>query len=87
MSSTFDMLNDALFAQLDKLQSIDPANKEQMQLAIEQTNAVCGLAKNINSNMANAVRVAGILDRNGSDVGGMRSSMPRMLTGGDDAED
>jgi hypothetical protein len=81
MSGTFDMLNDALFAQLDKLQSIDPANKEQMQLAIEQTNAVCGLAKNINHNMANAVRVAGILDRNGGDVEGMRGSMPRMLTG------
>jgi len=83
MSSTFDTLNDALFAQLDKLQSIDPANKEQMRLAIEQTNAVCGLAKNINANMANAVRVAGILDRNGGDVEGMRASMPKMLTGGD----
>lgn len=87
MSGTFDTLNDALFAQLDKLQSVDPTDAEQMELAIKQTNAVCNLANNINTNMSNAVRVAQVLDRNGADLTGMRGSMPKMLTGGDDGED
>ena len=39
---TFDQLNDALFAQLDKLQSVDYADTDTMKQAIAQTEAVSG---------------------------------------------
>lgn len=33
----FDTLNEALFAQMDKLQSIDPRDKDQMEQSIAQS--------------------------------------------------
>lgn len=74
---TFDMLNDALFAQLERLANADEGNIES---EIKRSNAVSQLAANINGNMANAVKVAGILALEGMDVGGMRATLPGMLT-------
>ena len=73
---TFDKLNDALFAQLDRLSR---AGEDEIENEIKRSNAVAQLAVNINNNMANAVKVANILAMEGMDVGGMRATLPGML--------
>lgn len=73
---TFDQLNEALFAQLDRLAN---ASEDEIENEIKRSNSVSQLASNINNNMANAVRVASILSMEGVDVGGMRSALPGML--------
>lgn len=73
---TFDKLNDALFEQLERLASADD---ETVESEIKRSNAVAQLANNINNNMANAVKVAGILSMEGMDVSGMRRTLPGML--------
>ena len=82
-NGTFDMLNDALFAQLGKLMEADD---EHVEREIERSKAVSQLATNINNNMGNAVKVANIMAMEGMDVGGLRATMPRMLGGGPDDE-
>ena len=73
---TFDKLNEALFAQLERLQAAD---EETVESEIKRSNAVSQLAVNINNNMANAVKVASILSMEGMDVSGMRATLPGML--------
>ncbi len=80
---TFDMLNDALFAQLDRLTKAD---KDNVEREIERSKAVSQLATNINNNMGNAVKVANLMAMEGMDVSGIRATMPRMLGGGDGGE-
>lgn len=77
---TFDDLNNALQAQLDRLMS---ATGEDVDTEIRRSKAVGNLAANINANMSNAVRVAQILSEDGFDMSGLRATMPRMLGGGD----
>ena len=79
---TFDMLNDALFAQLDKLQSIDPKDGEQMERCIEQSKAVSQLASNI---IGNANTAIGLMKMRAMDegLGKVIVSAPRMLGGGE----
>ena len=81
-AGTFDMLNDALFAQLGKLQSIDPGNAEQMDRCIEQSRAVSQLAGNIIANHKAAVDALRFYEQAGMDAGGLIASAPRMLGGG-----
>ena len=78
---TFDDLNNALFAQIDRLQS---ARGEDIEREISRSNAVSKLATNVVNNMNNAVQVARILADEGMDVSGIRATMPRMLGQGDD---
>lgn len=78
---TFDMLNDALFAQMDKLQSIDPANREQMEQTIEQSRAVSQLAGNIISNANTAISLLKYQAMDGMDMDGLAATTPKMLTG------
>lgn len=73
---TFDQLNEALFAQLERLAN---AGDEDIENEIKRSNAVSQLASNINNNMANAVKVAGILSMEGMDVSGMKATLPGML--------
>ena len=80
---TFDMLNDALATQLERLMAADA---EHVDYEIKRSNAVSQLATNINRNMSNAVEVARLLSIDGEDVRGMRSMMPRMLGGGDEVD-
>ena len=80
--STFDMLNDALFAQLDKLQSVDPANADMMEQTIEQSKAVSNLARNVIDNMNSAVNTLRFYEQAGMDAGGLVASAPKMLGGG-----
>ena len=77
---TFDVLNDALLVQLDRLMT---AEREDMDSEIKRSNAVSQLAMNVNRNMANAVEVAKLLSTDGEDVRGMRAMMPKMLGGGE----
>ena len=76
---TFDMLNEALFAQLDRLEN---ASGDDVAQEIERSKAVSQLATNINNNMGNAVKAANLLAMEGADVSGLRATMPRMLGGG-----
>lgn len=77
---TFDVLNDALLTQLDRLMEAD---EETVDKEIKRSNAVSQLAANVNANMANAVRVSRLLAEEGMDVRGMRATMPKMLGGGE----
>ena len=79
-NGTFDQLNEALFAQLERLAN---AGEEDIENEIKRSNAVSQLASNINANMANAVRVSRLLAEEGMDVSGMRATMPKMLGGGE----
>ena len=80
MPGTFDQLNDALLAQLDKLQSIDPKDTEMMEQTIEQSRAVSSLASNIIGNANMALRTVTYMEemygRSGQAI-----STPKMLGG------
>ena len=75
-AGTFDLLNDALSTQLERLMSADD---EQVEKEIKRSNAVAKLANNINKNMANAVEVAKIVAQDGADMSCMRGNIPQML--------
>lgn len=77
---TFDVLNDALLTQLDRLMAAD---EETVDKEIKRSNAVSQLSANVNANMSNAVRVSRLLAEEGMDVRGMRATMPKMLGGGE----
>lgn len=78
---TFDQLNDALFAQMDKLQSIDPSNKEAMEQTIEQSRAVSQLAANIIGNANTAISLLKYQSQEGMDLDGLAATTPKMLKG------
>jgi len=79
---TFDQLNDALFAQLDKLQSVDPSDRDAMEQTIEQSRAVSQLAGNIIANANTAISLLRYQSAEGMDVAGLVATTPRMLKGG-----
>lgn len=83
MAGTFDTLNDALFAQLDKLQSVNPKDKDSMEQVIEQSRAVLKLAGNIISNANTAISLLKYQADDGMDMAGLVATMPRMLRGGE----
>ena len=79
---TFDQLNDALFAQLGKLQSVDPRDREQMEQCIEQSRAVSQLAGNVIANANAAVNAMRFYEEAGVGVSEVIGRAPRMLGGG-----
>ena len=80
--SQFDLLNNALFLQMEKLQD---APKEDLEATIEQSRAVSQLAKNIINNMNAAMNLAKMkIDADamlGSDAG-RAFDQDRLLGGG-----
>lgn len=80
---TFDKLNEALFAQLDKLQSVDPDDAEAMERTIEQTKAVSQLAVNIIGNANTAISAMRLYDQAGLGAAELIGRSPRMLGGGE----
>lgn len=78
----FDTLNEALFAQMGKLQSVDPSDKEKMEQVIEQSRAVSQLAGNIIGNANTAISLLKYQSMEGMDLDGMAATTPRMLKGG-----
>lgn len=80
---TFDKLNDALFAQLGKLQSVDNDDAEAMERVIEQTEAVSRLASNIISNANTAISAMRLYDQAGLGAAELVGRAPKMLGGGE----
>ena len=80
---TFDKLNDALFAQLDRLQEVDRDDAEAMELVIEQTRAVSQLASNIIGNANTAINVMKLYDNVGIGAAELIGRAPKMLGGGE----
>ena len=80
---TFDKLNDALFAQLDRLQEVDRNDAEAMELVIEQTRAVSQLASNIIGNANTAISAMRLYDSAGMGAAELIGRAPKMLGGGE----
>ena len=78
---SFDELNDALFAQMDKLQSVNPRDQEQMAQVIEQSRAVSQLAGNIIANANTAISLLKFQSQEGMDLDGIAATTPKMLRG------
>ena len=79
--SVFDDLNNALFAQIDKLQSIDPANEEQMKQCIEQSREVSRLAGNVIRNAGTAIDLMRLHHEAGIELEVKTGRSPKMLEG------
>ncbi|MBR4687085.1 MAG: hypothetical protein IKP01_02125 [Bacteroidales bacterium] len=79
---TFDKLNEALFAQLDKLQAVDPDDAVAMERVIDQTKAVSQLAGNIIGNANTAISAMRLYDQAGLGAADLIGKAPRMLGGG-----
>ena len=77
----FDTLNEALFAQMDKLQSIDPRDEDQMEQCIAQSRAVSSLASNIIGNATTAIDLMRFQSMDGG-LGQALVNAPMMLGGG-----
>lgn len=78
----FDDLNEALFAQMAKLQSVDPRDKDKMEQVIEQSKAVSQLAGNIIGNANTAINLAKFQASEGIGAAGLIATQPKMLGGG-----
>lgn len=77
----FDQLNEALFAQMDKLQSVRPDDAEAMAQVIEQSRAVSQLAGNIIGNASTAISLMKFQAAAGDTMENRAASTPKMLTG------
>lgn len=77
---TFDELNDALFAQMDRL--ANAADEEAVEREIGRSEAVSKLAGNIIANTKSAIDLVRMQRDAGMDVAAMVSAPPRMLGGG-----
>lgn len=82
---TFDQLNDALFAQLEKLQSVGYDDADKLKQAIAQTEAVSGIAANIINNNATKISAMKYFENVGVEYGNLAANAPKMLGGGDGA--
>ena len=79
--NVFDDLNKALFAQIDKLQSIDPAEEERMKQCIEQSREVSRLAGNIIRNASSAIDLMRLHHEAGIELEVKTNKTPKMLEG------
>ena len=78
----FDQLNEALFAQLDKLQSVNPKDTEQMGQCIEQSKAVAALADKVIGNASTAITLIKMQSLDGG-IGKTLCAAPKRLGGGE----
>lgn len=78
----FADLNDALFAQMDKLQSVDPRDSEQLGRTIEQSQAVSKLAQGIIDNNNSKISAMRFFDDAGVKAGALSDQHAKMLGGG-----
>lgn len=58
MANDMKRLNDALFAELDRLEAIDATDKDVLREEIDRAKAVSGLASSITANHRLALEVA-----------------------------
>lgn len=78
--NSFDDLNAALFAQMDRLASAE--GEEAVQREIARSEAVGTLAANVIGNTKNAIGLLRLQMDEGMDMAGMVATRPRMLGGG-----
>jgi len=76
---TFDDLNNALFAQMDRLAD---AKGDDLEKEIKRSQAVGSLAGNIIDNYNTAISLMKFQAAEGMDLAGMTASRPKMLGGG-----
>lgn len=76
---TFDDLNNALFAQMEKLANAD--DEDSVKREIERSEAVSKLAGNIIGNYNTAINLMRFQASEGMDMAGMIASRPKMLGG------
>lgn len=76
---TFDDLNNALFAQMEKL--ANAADEDSVKREIERSEAVSKLAGNIIGNYNTAINLMRFQASEGMDMAGMIASRPKMLGG------
>ena len=76
---TFDDLNNALFAQMDRLAD---AKGDDLEKEIKRSQAVGSLAGNIIDNYNTAINLMKFQAQEGMDLAGMTASRPKMLGGG-----
>ena len=81
MAGIFENLNDALFAQMDKLQSIDPKNIDQLDQCIEQSKAVSQLAGNIIANANTEINLLKYMSSESICLSEAATPARKMLTG------
>ena len=81
MAGIFENLNDALFAQMDKLQSIDPKNIDQLDQCIEQSKAVSQLAGNIIANANTEINLLKYMSSESISLSEAVTPARKMLTG------
>lgn len=78
MSGTFDDLNAALFAQMEKLANADA---ESIEGEIARSDAVQKLAGRVIDNANTAINLMKLQAADGMDMGGMVATAPKMLVG------
>lgn len=79
---TFDDLNAALFAQMDRL--ANASDEEDVKREIERSEAVSRLAGNIIGNANTAINLMRLQASEGMDMAGRIATRPKMLGGGPD---
>lgn len=76
---TFDMLNDALFAQMERL--AEASGEDELKREIERSEAVSELAGKVVDNARTAVSLMRLQQAAGMDMAGMVAEPPKMLGG------
>lgn len=76
---TFDMLNDALFAQMERL--AEASGEDELKREIERSEAVSELAGKVVDNAKTAVSLMRLQQAAGMDMAGMVAEPPKMLGG------
>ena len=77
MGNSFDDLNDAIFAQIERVANAkDP---DEIKREVERSKAVSGLAFNVISNMSNGIRLMQMQERAGVELSSIVGSAPKML--------
>ena len=78
--NSFDDLNTALFAQMERL--ANATDEEAIKREIDRSEAVGKLATSITANARNAIDVMKFQYAEGMDLAGMVATRPKMLGGG-----
>lgn len=78
--TSFDSLNAALFAQMERL--AQASGEDEVRREIERSEAVGALAQGIIGNTRNAISLIRFQSDAGMDMAGMVAVAPKMLGGG-----
>lgn len=74
--NTRGRLNDALFAELERLDQVDPGDAEALRMEISRAQAVQGVAREINASAQTILKAA---EYRAEWAGARQATMPKML--------